>query len=128
MTHLLIVVIYLAFISLGLPDAVFGGAWPTMYLQFEVPVSYAGIVTIIIALGTIISSLQPTNKKLVQRALRLIRTITKTDEKTAEKLFKQSGGHVKTAVVMHVKRLNKKQAVGLLKKHQGFLDEALHEK
>lgn len=58
MTHLLIVVIYLAFISLGLPDAVFGGAWPTMYLQFEVPVSYAGIVTIIIALGTIISSLQ----------------------------------------------------------------------
>lgn len=58
MTHLLIIVIYLAFISLGLPDAVFGGAWPTMYLQFEVPVSYAGIVTVIIALGTIISSLQ----------------------------------------------------------------------
>jgi len=58
MTHLLIVVIYLAFISLGLPDAVFGGAWPTMYLQFDVPVSYAGIVTVIIALGTIISSLQ----------------------------------------------------------------------
>ena len=58
MTHLLIVVIYLAFISLGLPDAVFGGAWPTMYLQFEVPVSYAGIITVIIALGTIVSSLQ----------------------------------------------------------------------
>ena len=58
MTHLLIVVIYLAFISLGLPDAVFGGAWPTMYLQFDVPVSFAGIVTVIIALGTIISSLQ----------------------------------------------------------------------
>lgn len=58
MTHLLIVVIYLAFISLGLPDAVFGGAWPTMYLEFGVPVSYAGIVTFIISLGTIISSLQ----------------------------------------------------------------------
>ena len=58
MTHLLIIVIYLAFISLGLPDAVFGGAWPTMYLEFGVPVSYAGIVTVIIALGTIISSLQ----------------------------------------------------------------------
>ena len=58
MTHLLIIVIYLAFISLGLPDAVFGGAWPTMYLQFDVPVSYAGIVTVIIALGTIVSSLQ----------------------------------------------------------------------
>ena len=58
MTHLLIIVIYLAFISLGLPDAVFGGAWPTMYLLFDVPVSYAGIVTVIIALGTIVSSLQ----------------------------------------------------------------------
>lgn len=58
MTHLLLVIIYLAFISLGLPDAVFGGAWPTMYLEFGVPVSYAGIVTFIISLGTIVSSLQ----------------------------------------------------------------------
>ena len=58
MTHLLIAIIYLAFISLGLPDAVFGGSWPTMYLEFDVPVSYAGIVTTIISLGTIISSLQ----------------------------------------------------------------------
>lgn len=58
MTHLLIIIIYLAFISLGLPDAVFGGAWPTMYLEFGVPVSYAGIVTFIISLGTIVSSLQ----------------------------------------------------------------------
>lgn len=58
MTHLLISIIYLAFISLGLPDAVFGGSWPTMYLEFGVPVSYAGIVTTIISLGTIVSSLQ----------------------------------------------------------------------
>ncbi len=58
MTHLLIIIIYLAFISLGLPDAVFGGAWPTMYLEFGVPVSYAGIVTFIISIGTIVSSLQ----------------------------------------------------------------------
>lgn len=57
MTHLLIVIIYLAFISLGLPDAVFGGSWPTMYQEFGVPVSYAGIVTVIISLGTIVSSL-----------------------------------------------------------------------
>jgi len=57
MTHLLIIIIYLAFISLGLPDAVFSGAWPTMYQEFGVPVSYAGIVTIIISLGTIVSSL-----------------------------------------------------------------------
>lgn len=58
MTHLLIAIIYLAFISLGLPDAVFGGSWPTMYQEFGVPVSYAGIVTVIISIGTIISSLQ----------------------------------------------------------------------
>lgn len=58
MTHLLIAIIYLAFISLGLPDAVFGGSWPTMYQEFGVPVSYAGIVTVIISLGTIVSSLQ----------------------------------------------------------------------
>lgn len=57
MTHLLIAIIYLAFISLGLPDAVFGGSWPTMYQEFGVPVSYAGIVTVIISIGTIISSL-----------------------------------------------------------------------
>lgn len=57
MTHLLIVIIYLAFISLGLPDAVLGGSWPTMYQEFDVPVSYAGIVTVIIAIGTIVSSL-----------------------------------------------------------------------
>ena len=58
MTNLLIAIIYLAFISLGLPDAVFGGSWPTMYQEFDVPVSYAGIVTVIISLGTIVSSLQ----------------------------------------------------------------------
>lgn len=58
MTHLLIIIIYLAFVSLGLPDAVFGGSWPTMYQEFGVPVSFAGIVTTIISLGTIISSLQ----------------------------------------------------------------------
>ena len=57
MTHLLIAIIYLAFISLGLPDAVFGGSWPSMYQEFGVPVSFAGIVTIIISLGTIVSSL-----------------------------------------------------------------------
>lgn len=57
MTHLLIAIIYLAFISLGLPDAVFGGSWPTMYQEFGVPVSFAGIVTVIISFGTIVSSL-----------------------------------------------------------------------
>ena len=54
----LLAIIYLSFISLGLPDALLGAAWPNMYPQFQVPVSYAGIISMIIALGTIISSLQ----------------------------------------------------------------------
>ncbi|MCI8916534.1 MAG: MFS transporter [Oscillospiraceae bacterium] len=58
MLHLLLAVIYISFISLGLPDALLGSAWPTMYGEFGVPVSYAGIISMIIAAGTIISSLQ----------------------------------------------------------------------
>ena len=50
-------IIYLSFISLGLPDALLGSAWPNIYLEFEVPVSYAGIISMIIAVGTVISSL-----------------------------------------------------------------------
>ena len=42
MFQLLLAVIYLAFISLGLPDSLLGSAWPTMYREFSVPVSYAG--------------------------------------------------------------------------------------
>ena len=57
MTHLLLAIIYLAFISLGLPDSLLGAAWPSMYSQFAVPVSYMGAVSMIIAVGTIIASL-----------------------------------------------------------------------
>lgn len=57
MTSLLLAVIYLSFISLGLPDALLGAAWPSMYGALGVPVSYAGIVSMIIALGTVVSSL-----------------------------------------------------------------------
>ena len=57
MIHFLLAIIYVAFISLGLPDGLLGAAWPTMYPQFEVPVSYAGAVSMTIALGTIVSSL-----------------------------------------------------------------------
>ena len=57
MVHLLLAIIYLAFISLGLPDALLGSAWPTMYVEFGVPVSYAGAISMIIAAGTIVSSL-----------------------------------------------------------------------
>ena len=46
---ILLVVIYLVFIGLGLPDSVFGTAWPAIYPEFNVPVSYANFVTVITA-------------------------------------------------------------------------------
>ena len=58
MTNLLLGLIYLAFISLGLPDALLGAAWPSIYPAFGVPVSWMGAVSMIIALGTVVSSLQ----------------------------------------------------------------------
>ena len=58
MVHLLLAVIYLSFISLGLPDSLLGAAWPSMYGQLDVPVSYAGIISMVIAGGTVLSSLQ----------------------------------------------------------------------
>lgn len=57
MTTLLLIIIYIAFISLGLPDAILGSAWPTMYEGFHVPISYVGMISMLIAGGTIISSL-----------------------------------------------------------------------
>ncbi|MGF7143107.1 fucose permease [Anaerotaenia torta] len=57
MYSLLLVIIYAAFISLGLPDSLIGSAWPVMQTELGVPVSYAGVITMIIAFGTIISSL-----------------------------------------------------------------------
>ncbi len=57
MFHLLLAVVYLAFISLGLPDGLLGAAWPSIYPALGVPVSYAGAVSMTIAAGTIISSL-----------------------------------------------------------------------
>ena len=57
MGSLLLAVIYLAFVSLGLPDSLFGSAWPTMQAEMGVPSSYAGYVSMTIAFMTIISSL-----------------------------------------------------------------------
>ena len=57
MTHLLLAIIYISFISLGLPDSLLGSAWPILYKDLQVPVSYAGILSMIIAAGTIVSSL-----------------------------------------------------------------------
>ena len=53
----LLVIIYLAFISLGLPDTLLGSEWPQMHIELNASLSSAGIITMIISLGTVISSL-----------------------------------------------------------------------
>ena len=57
MGSLLLIVIYLIFISLGLPDSLLGSGWPTMQADFGVPSSYAGYVSMMIACMTVISAL-----------------------------------------------------------------------
>lgn len=71
---LLLAVIYLAFISLGLPDSLLGAAWPTIRMDFDVPLSYMGVVSMIISGGTIISGLmsERLTKKVGTRALTIV--------------------------------------------------------
>ncbi len=57
MISLLLAIIYLAFVSLGLPDALLGSAWPTLSALWGIPISYLGIVSAIICVGTVSSSL-----------------------------------------------------------------------
>ncbi len=57
MGSLLLAVIYLIFISLGLPDSLLGSGWPVMHVAFDVPSSYAGYVSMTISFMTIISAL-----------------------------------------------------------------------
>lgn len=65
MAHLLLAIIYLAFISLGLPDALLGSAWPAMSVELGLNLSWAGIINFVISFGTILSSLF--SGKLVRR-------------------------------------------------------------
>lgn len=57
MTLVLLVVIYVAFVGLGIPDSLFGAAWPAIYADFGVPVSWGSLVTMVVSCGTIVSSL-----------------------------------------------------------------------
>ncbi len=57
MYSILLVIIYVAFVSLGLPDSLLGSGWPVMHAELSVPLSYAGILTMLISIFTIISSL-----------------------------------------------------------------------
>lgn len=65
MLTVLLALIYLAFISLGLPDSLLGSAWPTMHLDLNVPVGNMGMVTMVISGCTILSSLL--SEKLTRR-------------------------------------------------------------
>ena len=57
MGSLLLALIYVCFISLGLPDSLLGSAWPVLHTEISVPVSFAGIISMTIFIGTILSSL-----------------------------------------------------------------------
>lgn len=79
MATLLFIVIYISYISLGLPDSLFGTAWPAIYQDLNLPVSYASFVTTIISVGTIISSLFSTkiiNKIGTPKVVALSTTMT----------------------------------------------------
>ena len=71
---LLLSVIYLAFISLGLPDSLLGAAWPTIRVAFDVPLSAMGIVSMIISGGTIVSGLM--SERLTRRFGTRVVTVT----------------------------------------------------
>lgn len=57
MATLLLLIIYIAFIGLGIPDSLFGTAWPAIYTEFDLPISFASFVTVIISCSTIVSSM-----------------------------------------------------------------------
>lgn len=65
MATLLLVVIYIAFIGLGIPDSLFGTAWPAVYADFGLPISFGSFVTAVVSMGTIISSI--ISGKLIKR-------------------------------------------------------------
>ena len=65
MGSLLLTLIYVCFISLGLPDSLLGSAWPVLHQEISAPVSFAGIVSATICAGTILSSLH--SDKLLRR-------------------------------------------------------------
>lgn len=74
---LLLAIIYLAFISLGLPDSLLGAAWPTIRVDFGVPISYMGIISMIISIGTVISALmsERLTKMLGTKAITIVSTL-----------------------------------------------------
>ena len=65
MATLLLIVIYVSFIGLGIPDSLFGTAWPAIYTEFQLPISFASFVSVTICCGTIVSSMM--SAKVIRR-------------------------------------------------------------
>lgn len=93
MATLLLIVIYIAFIGLGIPDSLFGSAWPAIYTELDLPVSWANFVTMITSGGTILSSLMAA--KLIQRfGIGLVTAVSTTMTALALLGFSVSGSMV----------------------------------
>lgn len=75
--------------------------------------------------GNLMIDVQPTNQKLIARAVGIICNVAHTSPATARRLLTQSGKHVKTAIVMHARHCSRQQAQKILRKTNGFLAEAL---
>lgn len=57
MATLLVIIIFVTYVGLGIPDSLFGTAWPAIYTEFDLPISYSNFVTGLMYTGTIVSSL-----------------------------------------------------------------------
>lgn len=57
MATLLVIIIFATYVGLGIPDSLFGSAWPAIYTEFDLPISYSNFVTGIMYVGTVVSSL-----------------------------------------------------------------------
>ena len=71
MVTLLLIVIYIAFIGLGIPDSLFGTAWPAIYSEYGLPISLGGIITTVTFVGTTISSLMRSHDCRMYAAYRI---------------------------------------------------------
>ncbi len=90
MATLLLVVIYCAYVGLGVPDSLFGTAWPAIYQEFGLPVSAANAVTMLISSGTIISSFMST--RIINRfGTAIVTAVSTTLTALALLGFSQSG-------------------------------------
>ena len=93
MMTFLLIMIYLAFISLGLPDSLLGAAWPSMRLTLNAPLSAAGPLSMIVSCGTVVSSLLSgrviaARTKLVKNRLALLAGFERRHNSNSVRVYK----------------------------------------